>query len=198
MRPDGRPSGPGHPEAARVFFALLPDRAIRDRLEAAAQDVARRHGGKATRADTLHITLAFLGDIPLDRLPGLLELAGRVRAGAFDLCLDQLGYWRHNRIFWAGCSHTPVGIQGLVAALKGQLQAAQIPFDASHRDFVPHVTLVRKLPNPPGETPPFSPITWPCREFVLIRSRLAPAGPSYEVFGRWPLAKSHKTSDSWP
>lgn len=187
MRPDGRPSGPARPEAARLFFALVPDRAVRDRFDAIARDVARRFGGKATRADTLHITLAFLGDTPLDRLPALLALAQQVRAPAFDLGLDQLGYWRHNRIYWAGCSQVPPALVTLVAALKAQLKAAQFPFDASHRDFVPHVTLVRKLGQPAVDVAPLSSLRWSCREFSLIRSHMGLSSAKYENLGCWPL-----------
>ena len=31
----------------------------------------------------------------------------RVAADAFELDLSVLGYWRHNRIVWAGTAHTP-------------------------------------------------------------------------------------------
>lgn len=187
MRPDGRPNGPGRPAAARVFFALIPDQAIRDRLDGVAREFATRYGGKATRSDTLHITLAFLGDTPMDRLPALLALAEQVRAPAFELTLDQLGYWRHNHILWAGCSNVPPAVVTLVSALKERLKAAHIPFDASHRNFVPHVTLIRKLAQPSGAMPPLSPIPWLCQEFALMRSRLAQSGASYETLGRWPL-----------
>jgi len=30
-------------------------------------------------------------------------------------------------------------------------------------------------------------VSWPVEEFVLVRSRLAAEGPSYEVVGRYPL-----------
>jgi 2''-5'' RNA ligase len=70
------------------------------------------------RADTLHITLAFLGTTPADQLDALVACADAVRSHAYELVLDQAGYWRHNRIGWFGASQTPPQHLELVGALN--------------------------------------------------------------------------------
>jgi len=171
-----------------VFFALWPDEAALDVLDRVAREGASRFGGNATRRETQHLTLAFLGDVPLDRLPALNEAAGRVVAPAFAFTLDRLGYWRHNRILWAGCSGNEPALAGLVRRLVGELQAVGARVDGGSRPFVPHVTLVRKVRENPLALPDLPAVRWTCHEFVLLRSRLSAAGAAYETLGRWPLA----------
>jgi len=189
MRPDGRPNGPNRPEAARVFFALWPDSTTLDRLDRAAVDAAARFGGRASQRETQHLTLAFLGDVALDRLPALHEAAGRVVSPAFAFSLDRLGFWRHNRLLWAGCGRAEPALVSLVHCLVGELQALGAKVDGSGRPFVPHVTLVRNVRENPLELPALSAVRWQCRDFVLVRSRLSARGAAYETLGRWPLQR---------
>jgi 2'-5' RNA ligase len=131
----------------------------------------------------VHITLAFLGETPADRLDDLVACADGVESDAYDLVLDQAGYWRHNRIGWLGASETPPQHFELVRALNTGLQQAGFPVDA--RPHVPHVTLLRNARG--GEVPACTPVVWPIREFVLVQSNLDPDGAHYEVVRRWAL-----------
>jgi 2'-5' RNA ligase len=174
---------------ARVFFALWPPPEIARQLSAVADSFAKAAGGRATRQETVHLTLAFIGDVPLDRLPDLERAARGVRTEAFDLTLDQLGLWRHNRIFWAGCRFVPPALVELAGALGAALQAAGFDVADAHRNFTPHVTLVRKVkglgaPLPPGQTLP-----WQCRKFVLVRSQLSASGASYQTLAEFSLSE---------
>lgn len=191
MRPDGRPSGPGRPEQARVFFALWPDNKVRSGLHRAAVDGARRLGGRAMQAETLHLTLAFIGNVPVDDLPKLAEAAARVEAPAFRLILDRLGFWEHNRILWAGSRVGEAGLSQLANSLAGRLQAAGYATDIkAGRPFAPHITLVRNVAEKRPQLPELSSMEWDCDGFVLMRSRLSTRGSSYETIGRWPLQSS--------
>jgi 2'-5' RNA ligase len=184
-------AGPGpteaslaEPDALRLFFALWPDAATRDALNRTGKWLHRHWGGRRMRADTLHITLAFLGSTPIEQLKALTACAEIVSTGAYELILDQAGYWRHNRIGWLGASQTPPQHLELVGGLNTALQAAGFPVDA--RPHVPHATLLRKSAG--GEVPPCERVHWPVREFVLVASRTAADGAHYEIIRRWPLA----------
>lgn len=174
---------PPQAQTLRLFFALWPDDATRDALSRTGKWLHQRWGGRRMRADTLHITLAFLGSTPADQLDVLTACADTVHADAFELVLDQAGYWRHNRIGWLGAGDTPPQHLELVEALNTQLQAAGFSVDS--RPHVPHVTLLRKSMG--GEVPPCTPVRWPVSEFVLVKSRTESEGAQYEVIRRWPL-----------
>lgn len=175
---------PERRETLRLFFALWPDEATRDALNRAGKWLHQHWGGRRTRADTLHITLAFLGSTPTDQLDALLACGDAVAAGRFELVLDQAGYWRHNRIGWLGASQTPTQHVELVEALNAALRASDFPVDP--RPHVPHVTLLRNSRG--GDVPNCEPVRWSVADFVLVRSVTDPEGAHYEVLRRWPLA----------
>lgn len=135
------------------------------------------------RADTPHITLAFLGATPADKLDALFACADAVQAEPYELLLDRAGYWRHNRIGWLGASETPPQHVELVEALNVQLRAAGFPVDA--RPHVPHVTLLRNSDG--GQVPECRAVNWPIGEFVLVKSVTESDGARYEVMRRWGL-----------
>lgn len=171
------------PDSLRLFFALWPDDATRTALNHTGKWLHKHWDGRRMRADTLHLTLAFLGSTPTDQLESLFACADGVQADAFDLNLDRAGYWRHNRIGWFGASQTPPQYLELVGMLNAALQVAGFPVDA--RPHVPHVTLLRNSAG--GELPACEPVNWSVRDFVLVSSRTEADGAHYEVVKRWPL-----------
>ena len=166
----------------RLFFALWPDDAARAALERWSAAIHRVAGGRATRGDSIHLTLAFLGDCDPDRLGELKAAAAGVRVRPFELALDEAGFWKHNRIAWAGATQTPAALETLVSDLRAALAAARFAFDS--KPFVSHVTLVRKA-HPGFVMPAPDPVRWQVTGFVLVRSVMRPAGSDYLVEGRW-------------
>lgn len=170
----------------RLFFALWPTAAVAGRLHRAALTAQRACGGRAMREDTLHLTLAFLGAVPVARMADAEAAATEVVASRFTLELDRIECWKHNRIAWAGCSDVPPGLTQLAADLAGKLRAAGFALDA--RPFAVHATLVRNadcsatVPRLPA------PIRWPVEDFALVESHGGPDGSRYAVVRRWPLA----------
>jgi 2'-5' RNA ligase len=169
----------------RVFFAVWPDRAAADTLHRLAREASGRCGGRVMRRDSLHLTLAFLGDVPADRMADAMQVADRIAAEPFELILDRIGYWKHNRILWAG--GVSPALTFLADALGDGLRAAGFAIEA--RPFVAHLTLLRDA-HCGGEVPPLAqPIAWPVGEFVLAESRRSREGSHYEAAGRWPLGR---------
>jgi RNA 2',3'-cyclic 3'-phosphodiesterase len=166
----------------RLFFALWPDDAVRAALAEASAAIHRASGGRATRAESIHLTLAFLGDCDAERIGSLKAAAARVRVRPFDLVLDERGFWNHNRIAWVGATETPGALEALVSELRTTLAEAQFAFDP--KAFVPHITLVRKA-RPGFAMPTLEPIRWQVDGFVLVRSVMRSAGSDYLVESRW-------------
>lgn len=166
----------------RVFFAVWPSDAAAKTLHAIAREAQKSCKGRLMRRETLHLTLAFLGDVPDERLDTARQVAGNIAGEAFDLSLDELGYWKHNRILWAGGVSPRLTL--LAKELNDGLRLAGFRLDS--RPFVAHMTLLRDARC--VEIPAFpAPIAWPVTEFVLVESRLSSEGASYEAIGRWPL-----------
>ena len=172
----------------RLFFALWPDSKTRTALAAWQQKLARSCGGRAMRPWTLHLTLAFLGSTPEERLDAVKAAAAGARGAAFEMLMDRAGFWPHNRIVWAGCEAVPPPLAALQADLVARLAAAGIGFDA--KPFHTHVTLLRNARPPAAELPQGS-VPWEAKDYVLVESKPAPdLGPDvsrYEIIARFPL-----------
>ena len=127
----------------RLFFALWPPPETARALGEWARAVQRNTGGRATRDDTIHLTLAFLGEAD----PAKAKIAAAcVQSTAFDFPLDVAGYWPHNRIIWVGPQEIPQSLSDLVAQLHPALAAQSFVLES--RPFAAHVTLLRKASKP--------------------------------------------------
>jgi 2'-5' RNA ligase len=169
-------------DVSRVFFALWPDAEVRDALAVLARGVQSECGGRATRADKIHLTLFFVGHVERSRLPRLHAAAQAVRSVPFDLVIDRLGYFRRARIAWAGAA-SPPALASLVAGLTEKLAVEGIA--GEDRPFVPHITLAREALRKPTDTS-IEPVVWHARDFVLVESQRVSDG-SYEILERWKL-----------
>jgi 2'-5' RNA ligase len=165
-----------------LFFALWPDEGVRARLARWSSELHAVCGGRPTRPENLHVTLAFLGSVEEARAAEAERAAGGVAPRAISLVLDEPGYWKHNRIAWAGTSVVPPGLEAFVSGLRGALERSQIHFDA--KPFVSHVTLLREA-REPRAMPALEPIEWRLDGFALVQSVISPRGSRYEIRKSW-------------
>jgi 2'-5' RNA ligase len=69
------------PPRSRLFVALDPPPAARRALAATARDLAGRVGGRPVRAASIHLTLAFLGEVDPERGGALAAAVREALAG---------------------------------------------------------------------------------------------------------------------
>jgi 2'-5' RNA ligase len=189
------------PGSTRTFVAIdLPGphkaelRRLQDRLAPEAPGV--RWVGESQ----LHLTLAFLGDVP----DAEIDTVCRAVAGAsapfspFELVLAGLGAFPkpgRPRVVWAGMAGAGLAsLASLRAAVVAALgSAGHAPADDR---FTPHITLGRIKDGrgrPPDLTAPVARHkTWTTAPFevvevVVYASKPAPSGSTYSVLSRAPL-----------
>jgi len=171
-------------ERRRLFFALWPDEALRQRMAAISAATAWPPGVRCVPAVHLHLTLVFLGDVSVDRLGAVRSVAESLRPATFELMLGGSGHFPRAEVGWLGCVDAPPALFALNAGLRQGLRTQG--FALRGESFRPHVTLARGLREPPV-LPDYPPLRWPVSEFVLVESRRGRA-PAYTVIGTWPLA----------
>lgn len=170
---------------ARVFFALWPEAAERELLAAWQAPLKRLCGGRAMRGETLHNTLAFIGDVELYGLE-VLQLAAQEAGGeGFELCFDVARYWGHNHIVYAAPAHMPQQLAQLVGALGRRLDVHRFKFD--RREYKPHVTLLRNAHWSDTPLPAMQPVSWRIGDFALVQSVQRGGLTDYRVLARFPL-----------
>ena len=165
---------------ARLFFALWPDATAAARLAVLAGDVGLVTGGKPMPLEKIHLTLAFLGEVPEARLAeARAAAAGREPVA---IRLDCVGSFRRARVAWAGSLEPNEPLAALQSALAGRLR--ERGFALEDRPFAPHLTLARKTVRPlPRAAIPA--IEWTARELVLASSDLGSG--RYSALAAWPL-----------
>jgi 2'-5' RNA ligase len=170
----------------RLFFALWPDDGVRAQLARWSRELHAACGGRPARAENLHLTLAFLGEVGELRLAEIERAADEVAPRAAMLVLDRPGYWKRNHIAWAGASAVPDGLGEMVRELRCALARSRIDFEL--KEFVSHVTLLRNAEEPQA-MPLLEPIRWEIDGFALVRSPIERGGGPYAVLNSWGLRR---------
>lgn len=165
--------------AWRLFLALWPDAATRQRIDARVR--AAGLGGRAVPAANLHMTLVFVGGVPVERVGVLESIVDGQREAGFALRLDRLGRFSGAGVAWAGCRDIPPALTSLQARLDAAVRRAGFAIET--RAFRPHVTLARDCSGA-IDSSGWEAIVWPVREVALVRSEAGPAGPVYRVLRR--------------
>ncbi len=178
----------------RCFVAIaLPDDVSKGL--ARAQSRLKRTGIrniKWMRPENIHLTLAFLGNIPLDRIR---DAAGAVDAAVlghtpFEAEATQLGCFGKRgapRVIWSGIE---AGRQELISLQASLAKALRLNgFELEKRDYSPHLTLARiRVPRRNAELVDhlehdshrdFGII--PVKTLLLMESILHPEGPEYVI-----------------
>ncbi|WDZ86462.1 RNA 2',3'-cyclic phosphodiesterase [Micromonospora cathayae] len=186
----------------RLFLAVHPPpEAVAD----LAARISRLRIGTAAAAGTnvrladpanAHVTLAFLGDVPDDRLPAVRDTvglaAGRCRGPVPPrLRLGRGGRFGQGRttVLWVDVLGEVERLHLLAGQLRAGLRAAGLPYD--DRPYRPHLTIAR-----PGDRIDVEPDRisldsylgpwWPANHLTLVRSHLG-TDRRYETLGSWPL-----------
>lgn len=180
MQADTLPPNPARAAATvRLFTALWPDERLRGAIAAWQDEWQWPRQAARVKAEGLHLTLHFLGDVAA---PRVAEIARGLRAPAepFELSLGQGEVWP-NGVAVLRPLATPPALQRLHATLAEAIARLQVPVDP--RPYKPHVTLARRAHA--ARAPQCGPdLAWPVRDgYVLVRS--LPAGGGYEVIERF-------------
>ena len=168
----------------RLFFALWPGEPLRQVLGDRVAALVTPGTGRAQRPDQLHLTLEFMGSVPVARLPDVVEAATAVRAEPFELVLDALEYWRRPQVLCLVAREIPPALAGLVQSLRAALAARG--FETERRPYRAHLTLARKVARPP-DLAPIDPVRWPAADFVLVESITERSGSVYRPLAAWPM-----------
>ena len=179
----------------RAFVSIDLPHAVRVALEPTLDALAaeRIRGLRTVRAESAHITLRFLGNVPSGRLDAVaraLSTAARC-VEPFQLRLGEVGSFPSSgapSVLWIGLSGGLREAGHLHEAVTDSLAALDWP--AEERGFSPHITLARLAGGASrparrdalrvaSSTPPQR-LTFDVRSVCLMRSRLERAGARYD------------------
>lgn len=163
----------------RLFTALWPRESVRDALARWQDDWRWPPSAAVVARERLHITLHFLGSVPVARMDEL-RAALQLPSTPFQLEFGRAEVW-HGGIAVLHPHQVPDALADLQARIGIALKALNIPTEV--RPYRPHVTLARRAAGaqPPRQDPR---LRWDADEgFVLVES--LPGGRGYKVLDRF-------------
>jgi 2'-5' RNA ligase len=133
----------------RLFVAVELSERVREAAANAARELQRRLESsmhpKWVAAENMHLTVRFIGHVPDERVPPVLEAVRPPLALApFQLTLDRCGVFPPSgppRVVWIGFSSGRSALQTMHEELTSRL--LPLGFRAETRPFTAHLTLAR-------------------------------------------------------
>ena len=155
----------------RCFVAAWPDEPTRLALASLSDDVRQRvEHRRVARADDLHLTLAFIGDLVDDVAFDLADAVATLRFKAFAWQLDALGFFKEAGVVWVGATNATVRpLADLADRVRALLDQMNVAYD--RKPLAPHVTLLRGVKRFAAQK--VAPTLWRIESIALYRS--APA-----------------------
>jgi len=186
-------------ETVRTFIAVDLGEEIRAALAKAQRTLQRAHADvKWVNPKNIHLTLTFLGNIPIDNIRPLEAAMEQTLQGleTFNLKVAGTGTFgkpKRPRIIWSGIEESPPLLK-LQEKTVEALRAVNIQFDA--KPFSPHLTLGRVKSSKhisallealeKDKDAEFG--SAEISEVLLIKSKLKPGGAEYTVLYRTALS----------
>ena len=148
-----------------------------------------------TAPERWHLTLLFLGRVPEETVPALVDAAGPAVAAAPPMTLrlaggGRFGSVRRPQVAWAGLDGDVRALVDLAGRLSAAAAGVGLPVE--DRPFRPHLTLGRWRPGRAADgaltdrLAAYRGPAWPVTEVRLLESHLGPK-PTYEAVEAWPL-----------
>jgi 2'-5' RNA ligase len=191
----------------RLFVAIAPDAAARAAIDLGRARLESSLGASAAafkwvRAENVHITVHFLGEVSagqLDELRAVLDEP--LSEPVFHAISSRLGAFPDRgpvRVIWRAVEDGAAAMGRIHTALAERLRRARTMVD--DRPFTPHLTLARARDrhSPRGVREALTSVSvpsaaWQVTEVTLFRSDLSGPAPRYDPVVAMPLARPRST-----
>lgn len=156
---------------------------------------------RRVKVENLHVTLAFLGQTPDDRLSEVTDAAAEAARGVsrFTLVFGRPGRFPERgrpRVVWLRIAEGAQGVLDLGEGVYASLRTHGLRFD--DRPLAPHLTLARvaedasaaeaKTVGAALEDLPDAKLAFDVSDIAVVQSVLSPKGPRYTALATVPLA----------
>ncbi len=190
------------PDQVRLFVACEVPEDVKESIGGVIDTLKSRSGSAVRwiRPEGVHVTLKFLGEVPVKKLPSIKLAIQEAVVGhsPFELEFSNIGTFGGReglRIMWVGIAGDVLRLEALVRAVNAAL--AVVGFEPERRPFRPHLTLGRVRDEIPTRQRAQIevdvgkmdvPLTsWRTSQVSLMRSRITATNVTYEVIATFPL-----------
>ena len=189
-------------DQVRLFIACEIPEDVKEDIGKVIETLRGRSGSAVRwiRSEGVHVTLKFLGEVPIKKLPSVKLAIQEATVGhsPFELEFSNIGTFGGReglRIMWVGIAGDVLRLEALVRAVNAAMSV--VGFEPERRPFRPHLTLGRVKDEIPTRQRAEIEVavakmavpstSWRTTQVSLMRSRLTSAVASYEVIASFPL-----------
>jgi len=166
----------------RLFIGLWPDAELRRQLQHCQHSLLQQEPALNTArripAQNLHLTLHFLGNVEVTRIPALVAALQALPVSGFGFTLQSLGYFARPRILWLGLEQASPELQALVEAVRDAVYQVLGQLPGGKEKFMAHVSLFKSAAAIP-QSRLRQAIAWQVHGFTLLESFNDEAGVHY-------------------
>ncbi|MFH9613315.1 RNA 2',3'-cyclic phosphodiesterase [Streptomyces pratensis] len=191
------------PATVRVFIALAPPDDAKEELARVLRPAYETHPHmRWNRIEDWHITLAFLGELPVETVPLLRRPLADLAAGHPPPCLALRGSGNFDdRVLWSGIDGEVDALRVLASDVRTVVRSCGIAFE--ERPLRPHLTLARARRGDPSSAAEiaegfagFTGRRWPAERLHLVGSNAGRSrGPiHYRDIEAWALGSGDRTA----
>ncbi|MFJ3175858.1 RNA 2',3'-cyclic phosphodiesterase [Streptomyces roseus] len=189
---------PSAAATTRVFIALAPPDDAKEELARELRPSYRTHPDlRWNRIEDWHITLAFLGELPVSAVPLLRPPLAALAAAhrPLELALRGSGHF-DQRVLWSGIEGEIDALHQLTSQVRTVVRECGITFE--DRPLRPHLTLARSRRSDPSSTlevaatlTEFAGRTWRAERLHLVGSNIGrgPGPIHYRDIASWAFEK---------
>ncbi|MFJ5776250.1 RNA 2',3'-cyclic phosphodiesterase [Streptomyces sp. NPDC093094] len=179
----------------RVFIALAPPDDAKEELERELRPAYEAYPRmRWNRVEDWHITLAFLGELPVGVVPLLRQPLADLAARHAPVALALRGGGHFDeRVLWTGIDGDLTGLHTLAAEIRGLVEECGVALE--ERPLRPHLTLARARRDDPFSVPQvatglaaFTGRRWHAERLHLVGSN----------YGRGPGPIRYRDIEAWP
>jgi len=184
----------------RSFISIAIEAQVLEKIRGFQAELIKKIGKTANRVswvkpETIHLTVKFLGDIPVNQINSIITSLQRAADGveSFSLNFEGLGFFpnlRKPRVVWIGISEGIDPLQKL--HLRVEQELAKTGISREKKKFSGHLTLgrIRTLADAIGLHDLLLSVPSPVaglsavRDIRLMKSELRPSGAIHTELGR--------------
>jgi 2'-5' RNA ligase len=185
----------------RIFIAIEISAEARNEANSYLENLKKDFGDLRVgweRAEKLHLTLKFIGDVEESQLSKVIESVEKtaVKFEKFNISLEGTGVFpkpKNARILWIGFKDKGNYLLKIFEILEAELN--KIGFAKESKRFHPHLTIARlKEPEKARKlvekhlNESFEEIEFEVSEITIYESQLLPTGSKYQKIKSIPLA----------
>ncbi|MGN9165046.1 RNA 2',3'-cyclic phosphodiesterase [Tissierellaceae bacterium HCP3S3_D8] len=129
----------------RLFIAINFEEEVKDKIEDVIDEVRiYSTQGRFTSREHMHLTLEFLGEIPINRVETIKSVMDRLKYKEFKMDIQDIGLFKRagGDIYWIGIENNDSLLEVQYILHEGLIRES---FKLESRPYKPHITIGRKV-----------------------------------------------------